>query len=62
MKKNKVFKIEDVVRQNIKEDLAKHLVIDVETGRYHIDISPDDWHEIFQTEKLNRLGLTFQNI
>lgn len=54
----KAYKIEDQIRHNIKKELCKHIVI-IPENKYRIEIDQKEWHKIFQTEKLNKTGITF---
>ena len=54
----KAYKIEDQVRHNIKEELCKHLVL-IPRNKYRLDVDAEEQHKIFQTDKLNKSGITF---
>jgi hypothetical protein len=56
--KDRVYSKEVVVRHKIKTLLTEFLSFTFD-GNYFIKLTPEEWHEIFGTEELNRAGITY---
>jgi hypothetical protein len=47
-----------IIRHKIKTMLTEFLSFTFE-GNYFIKLTPEKWHKIFNTEELNRSGITY---
>lgn len=56
--KDREYTPDEILRHTIKTRLTEFLSFTFE-GNYFIKLSPEDFHEIFNTEQLNRSGITY---